>query len=224
VTHRRRSPSLTRSHAGGRAAGDPRSLHPRAPRSSRRQEATCTETWLRQTGARLMKSGVIQFFGADRPLLSITPREVLRYKIWLTDSRTAEAALFPGQHNASTSSKTAFEARPSGLAVGQRPGLIDTILRTIITAKSSVMSRHPGETTRNDHSMHAGWSCGVVSRRPIFRATMEQRSSSVVLKLSNCATYTTSCILPRRGSHEGRLAGFRTNFTVSFTQICARSR
>jgi integrase len=47
-----------------------------------RQEATVTETWLKETGARL-QSGAIRFFGADRPLLSITSREVLRFKIWL---------------------------------------------------------------------------------------------------------------------------------------------
>jgi hypothetical protein len=52
--------------------------------SLRRQEATVTETWLKETGARL-QSGAIRFFGADRPLLSITSREVLRFKIWLTE-------------------------------------------------------------------------------------------------------------------------------------------
>lgn len=50
----------------------------------RRQEATVTETWLKETSARL-QSGAIRFFRADRPLLSITPREVLRFKIWLTE-------------------------------------------------------------------------------------------------------------------------------------------
>ena len=50
----------------------------------RRQEATVTELWLKETGARL-QSGAIHFFGADRPLLSITSREVLRFKIWLTE-------------------------------------------------------------------------------------------------------------------------------------------
>lgn len=49
----------------------------------RRQEATVTATWLKETGARL-QSGAIRFFGADRPLLSITSREVVRFKIWLT--------------------------------------------------------------------------------------------------------------------------------------------
>jgi hypothetical protein len=39
----------------------------------RRQEATVTETWLKETEARL-QSGAIHFFGADRPLLSITSR------------------------------------------------------------------------------------------------------------------------------------------------------
>jgi hypothetical protein len=50
----------------------------------RRQEGTVTETWLNETGARL-QSGAIRFFGVERPLLSITSREVLRFKIWLTE-------------------------------------------------------------------------------------------------------------------------------------------
>lgn len=50
----------------------------------RRQEATVTDTWLKETGARL-QSGAIRFFGADRPLLTITPREMIRFKIWLTE-------------------------------------------------------------------------------------------------------------------------------------------
>jgi integrase len=60
-----------------------------------RQEATVTETWLKETGARL-QSGAIRFFGADRPLLSITSREVLRFKIWLKDYSNGRGGTLSG--------------------------------------------------------------------------------------------------------------------------------
>lgn len=67
----------------------------------RRQEATVIELWLKETGARL-QAGAIHFFGADRPLLSITSREVLRLKIWLTEFPNGRVAPSLDRHSAST--------------------------------------------------------------------------------------------------------------------------
>lgn len=69
-----------------------------------------------------------------------------------------------------------------------------------------------------------GGPYGVVSLRSIFRATMEQNFPRVALSSSKSLTYSGSRILARRDSHEGRSAGFCTDFTVLFTQFCARSR